>query len=395
MRYTNELLDRLRREGDPRPDSLVIGLAERGEIAAVNAMLRRLDRNDEPVPRELPDDLESWLIDSGRLPANVDRARLDHAAALFREHGLQMSLILSTASLIYCYAATKGVRALAYTHKMRRDLYHRAAETSQFVLLVLAPGGLAEGGGGIRAAQKVRLIHASMRHLIRRTGWAEDELGVPLCQEDMLLAMLTFSYDVTQGLRTLGVELRDDEAEDLLYTWGVIGTLLGIRPDLVPSSMAEAAQLRSLIARRQQGPSSEGVELTAALIDLHDRQMPGDAFDGFLTAIIRLLVGKRIADWMEVPRSPWDLVVRHYRLLGAYLELIDRSTGSLGDLVDELAYRSLTRMSIAATGYERAGFEIPPELGEAWARRSGAPRTVPGAPRTVPGPIASIPSQPT
>jgi hypothetical protein len=122
--------------------------------------------------------------------------------------------------------------------------------------------------------------------------------------------------------------------------------------------------------------------MTAALIELHDRLMPGEAFDGFLPALIRLLVGTQVADWMEVPRGRWDRLVRHYGLLGRYLEFVDRSAGSLGDLVDELAYRSLTRMAIAATGYERAGFEIPAELGSLWADRRAAsagdgPRSTP------------------
>ena len=46
---------------------------------------------------------------------------------------------------------------------------------------------------GLRAgsARHARTI----RHLIRDTGrWPEDELGVPICQEDLLLAHLTFSY---------------------------------------------------------------------------------------------------------------------------------------------------------------------------------------------------------
>ena len=374
MRYSDSLLDDLRRHGDPTPDGLVAELARRGQIAAVNASLRRLQRNDQPVPGELPDDLEQWLVTSARLPDWVDLPRLDRAAALFREHGLQMALILSTASLINCYAAAKGVKALTFTHRMRSDLYHRAAETAQFVLLVLAPGGFTEGGGGLRAIQKVRLIHASMRHIIGRGGdWPEAELGVPLCQEDMLLALLTFSHDVVAGLRTLGVDLSDDATEDFIYTWAVVGQLLGIQPEHIPMSMQEAVELRSLIVRRQFGPTPEGIEMTAALIELHERVMPGGvAFDGFLAAIIRLLVGKQVADWMQVPKGRWDRIVRGYGRLGRYLEIIDRSSGTLGDLIDELAYRSLTRRALEATGYERAGFEIPAELSEVWSNRRAA-----------------------
>ena len=372
MRYSNQLLDSLRLDGDPVPDGLVTAVAARGETNAVNASLRRLERNDQVVPAELPDDLEDWLRDSAHLPPDVDRERLDRAAELFREHGLQMALILSTASLIWCYSATKGVKALMFSSRMRHDLYHRAAETSQFVLLVLAPGGLVEGGGGIRAIQKVRLLHSSLRELIRTSGrWPEDELGVPLCQEDMLLALLTFSHDVVRGLATLGVELEPQDAEDYCYAWWVIGELLGIPREHIPASMAEAAELRALIAQRQFGPSAEGVMLTGALLEMHDRVMPGEAFDGLTPAVVRLLVGDQVADWMEIPRGTWDHVIRHYGTIGRTLEFVDRSLGTVGDLVDELAYRSLTRLAIEATDYERAGFEIPTELGSAWAMRRG------------------------
>jgi hypothetical protein len=44
-----------------------------------------------------------------------------------------------------------------------------------------------------------------------------------------------------------------------------------------------------------------------------------------------------------------------------------KGPGSLGDVVDGMAVRILTRMSISATGYERAGSEIPTSLRSAWA----------------------------
>jgi hypothetical protein len=367
---TPSRLDRARLEGDEAPDALVGAFMARGEVGLVNRLLRRLEGNEQPVPVELPDDLEDWLRASARLPPEVDEIRLARAAELFVEHGLQMSLIMSTASLVWCYAATKGVKALMFTGRLQHSPYHRAAETSQFVLQVLGPDGLADGGTGIRAAQKVRLLHASLRHLIRQSGrWDEASLGVPLCQEDMALALLTFSIDVVDGLARLGVELEPEQAEDYLYAWGVIGSLLGVRQDLIPPSVADARRLKATIARRQYGPSDEGVLLTRALLEMHDRVIPGEAFDGLIPALTRLLVGHRVADWLAIPRGRWDRLLRHYALLGRFLERVDRSAGSLGNLVDEYAYRSLTRISISATGYERAAFEIPTALATAWASR--------------------------
>jgi hypothetical protein len=367
------VLSAARLEGDPIPDALVAAVVDRGEVDRVNRLLHGLEGNAEAVPTELPDDLEAWLRQSGRLPDGVDAARLERASALFVEHGLQMSLLMSTASLVWCYAATRGVKALMYSRRLEHDPYHRAAETSQFVLRVLSPGGLSEGGTGVRAAQKVRLIHASLRQAIRRSGtWDEAQLGMPLCQEDLLLALLTFSSDVVDGLAILGVELSPAEAEDYVYAWGMIGRLLGVHPDLIPGSLEAARLLKAAIVRRQYGPTPEGVALTRALLEMHDRVMPGELFDGLIPAVLRLVVGSEVADWMAVPRGRWDGILQHSQRLTRYLDLIDRRSGSLGDLVDEAAYRHLTRMSIEATGYRRAGFEIPPDLQEAWSARRDA-----------------------
>jgi mpaB/rubber oxygenase-like protein len=367
---TGGRLDVLRFEGDPVPDDIVAAIAERGQTLAVNRILHRLVDNSATVPAELPDDIEAWLTATEDLPVWVDRARIDRASAFFVEHGLQLALILSTAALVFCYADTRGVRALTFTYRMAQNPYRRAAETSQFVLYALAPGGLYAGGQGIRAIQKVRLMHAAIRHLIRATGqWPEAEVGVPICQEDMLLTLMSFSYGVVEGLGRLGVDIEPAEAEDYLYTWCVIGRMLGVRAEILPHSMAEAARITQHIAKRQFGPSPDGILMTRALLEMHERLIPGEAFDGVLPAIVRLVVGHRIGDWLEIPRSRWDRIVRYYPNLGRYLEVIDRASGSVGDLADHMGLAMLTRVALSATDYERPGFEIPTELRTAWAER--------------------------
>jgi ER-bound oxygenase mpaB/B'/Rubber oxygenase, catalytic domain len=364
------ILSAARLEGDPVPDALVAEIFQRGEVDRVNRLLRGFERNTQAVPSALPDDLDRWFATSGRLPDEADQVRIDRASALFVEHGLQMALLMSTASLVWCYAASRGVKALMYTHRLEHDPYHRAAETSQFVLSVLAPGGLGEGGTGLRAVQKIRLIHASVRDTIRRSGtWDEATLGVPLCQEDLVLALLTFSSDVVDGLAVLGVELTPQDADDFLHAWAVIGRLLGIRAELIPGSLAEARALKQAIVRRQYGPTSEGVTLTRALLEMHSRFMPGEAFDGVVPAVLRMVVGPEVADWMAIPRGHWDGVIRRSRRLSRYVDVIDRRSGPLGVLANEVAYRFLTRLSIEATGYQRAGFEIPADLEAAWSAR--------------------------
>jgi len=364
------VLGAARLEGDPVPDALVAEVFDRGEVDRVNRLLVGLEGNTQAVPSDLPDHLDRWFATSGRLPDAADQARLARASELFLEHGLQMALLMSTSSLVSCYAASRGVKALMYTHRLEHDPYHRAAETSQFVLQVLAPGGLGEGGRGVRVAQKIRLIHAAVRQAIRRSGtWDEAALGAPLCQEDLLLALLTFSSDVVDGLATLGIELPRSDAEDYLHAWAVVGHILGIRPELIPGSMDEARALKQAIVRRQYGPTAEGIALTRALLEMHGQFMPGEFFDGVVPAVLRLVVGPEVADWMDVPRGHWDGVIRHSGRVARYVDVLDRRSGPLGVLLNEVAYRFLNRLSIEATGYRRAGFEIPADLVAAWSAR--------------------------
>lgn len=342
-------------------------------------MMKHLIQNNQPIPEELPDHIEFWLKDSERVPAWADRERIDRASALFVEHGVTISLILATASLVECYAARKGVKVLTFSYRLGQNAYRRVAESAQFVILVMSPGGLYEGGQGIKAIQKVRLMHAAIRNLVGLSGrWDEAEYGVPICQEDMLGTLMAFSYIVIRDLRQLGVVVSDEEAEDFLYFWRVVGEMMGVTPDAIPRSMEEAAELTAAIARRHHGPSPEGVQMTQALLQMHADLIPGELFDGIVPALIRHLVGDQIADWMEVPESRWEAVLEHKRLVGGWFDAVQRNLQIVRNVVNRLGVAMMTRQAVALTGYERAAFEIPTELKMVWGMDEPAAQAAAG-----------------
>jgi hypothetical protein len=374
VRLAGAELEALRQEGDPPADRLVAGLAQGGEVEAVNRLLGRLFANRQAVPADLPEPVADWLRETGRLPEGADPERLERAANLFLEHGMVIALILSTASLVECYAAVKGVKVLAFTYRLGQNAYRRVAETAQWLLFVMAPGGLTTPQGeGIRAVQKVRLLHGTIRYLIEQTGrWDGAAWGVPICQEDLAFTLMTFSYIVLRNLRRLGFPVTAQQAEDYLYAWNVIGAMLGIRPDLLPANMAEAQAFVELFRRRHHGPSTEGVAMTGALLEMHRDLMPGELFDGEMPALVRLLVGDQVADWMAVPYTSWHgLVARYHRAVGARLGEAERRLGPVQHLVGALGLALMKRRAFALSGYRRAGFAIPTRLRDAWGVAEG------------------------
>ena len=76
-RWSDERLDRMRREGDPLADATVRAVFGQGAVAAVNQLLTTLVRNDDIPAGPWPHELAEYLRASERLPSWADAALHD------------------------------------------------------------------------------------------------------------------------------------------------------------------------------------------------------------------------------------------------------------------------------------------------------------------------------
>lgn len=337
MRFSDERLQQLRFHADPLADQVIAALGRQGGPHAVGSLLRSLVSGGKGRAAPLPALIEDWLRDHARLPDGVDWDRINRASALYVSSGVSIYLILGSASLIECYGASRGVKILTYSNRLGQETRSRIFESAYWVSLILAPDGLTPRGQGVRAAYKVRLMHAAIRHMVSQTGrWDTEALGVPLNQEDMAGTLMTFSHTIVRCLPLLGRPVTEQEANDFLYLWGVVGSMMGVRSELIPAGLSEARELSGLIYGRQHAPSSEGVQMTRALLAMYADLMPGRYLAGFFSALIRHLSGDRLADWLEVPRTQWETVIGRYRLVGLPADLAARVALEAGTLARRL-----------------------------------------------------------
>ena len=170
-------------------------------------MLDGLTRNDGIPSADLPPAVRDYLATTSLLPP-FDPAAVAAAQALFARHGPEILVVLGFYSLPASYMAKKGAQVVYRTGYMAKRPLRRVFETVQMVIDVLSPGGLEPAGAGVRTAQKVRLMHAAVRHLLTHDParpWEED-LGVPINQEDLAGTLMTFSCLVLEGLGRLGID---------------------------------------------------------------------------------------------------------------------------------------------------------------------------------------------
>ncbi|MFJ4094083.1 oxygenase MpaB family protein [Kitasatospora sp. NPDC089913] len=350
MPYTEASMNALRGSGDELADAVVATLFERGEVGKFNTLMRYVSTAGSPLPEGLPDVAREYLQVTAAPPSWVDWGEMEKARLFFIDNSVHISTALSFASMPACYLVPHVAKLLSATHGLNYPS-KRMAETGQFTVHLMQPDAFEAGSRFIPAAQKVRLLHASIRHhLVREDRWDTGTLGTPICQEDMIGGQMFFSMLVLDSLHRLGIHMSTEGAEAYHYAWRVVGAMLGVDQDAVPVTLDDARQFLDLYMLRHMGPSDEGAHLTRQLIDLYEEVVPGTFFDPVVSALIRYLVGDTCADWLRVPRTRWDTVVKAApALLGVLESIEDRSPlgawalDRLGHLTTVLELSSLTR----------------------------------------------------
>lgn len=375
MTRTEASMDALRRSGDELADATVAALFERGEVGTFNSLMRYVSTVDAPLPDGLPDVAREYLESTRVPPAWVDWSEMEKARLFFIDNNVHISTALSFAAMPACYLVPHVAKLLSTTHGLNYPST-RMAETGQFTVYLMRPDAFEAGSRFIPAAQKVRLLHASIRHhLVREDRWDSAALGTPICQEDMIGGQMFFSLVVLDSLHRLGIHMSTEGAEAYYYAWRVVGAMLGVDQDAVPGTLDEARRFLDLYMVRHMGPSEEGAHLTRQLIDLYEEVVPGTLFDPIVSALIRHLIGDTCADWLRVPRTPWDTAVKAVpRLLGVLETIEDRSPlgawalDRLGHLTTVLELSSLTRGRVMH-------YAIPEQLKQEYGVAGAAPRT--------------------
>ena len=361
-RWSDEFLDRMRETGDDPADRAIQAVFAHNEVETVQRFLHTLRRNDDRVPDTLPAELRDCLLSVPEISV-ADASIIIEGEEFFARYGPEILVILACCALPASYAARKGVQVLHRTGFLEERPNRRLFQTAQMVIDVMTPGGLGPKGRGRATVQKVRLMHAAIRHLIRsKHGW-DAALGVPINQEDLAGTLMTFTTVVLGGLAKLKVDVSARQAHAYFAVWQAIGRLVGIREDLIPD-IRDAPELTEIIQRRQIQPSPEGQAMTQALLGMLEHATL--VRKGIPSALMRHFLPAGVADGLGIPVSDETDFVEQLVDAGATLHRV--SDSFLPDhLLRKLSIQLLkTMLSVELIG-RRADFNIPSDLEEAIA----------------------------
>ncbi len=313
--WPDRRFDAMRAAGDPLADDTVAAIFAAGDRELVNKIMPLL-HNPESWPPETPPQLATYLALSQQLPAWADPVILKRAYQFLAVQAIPYNIVLLYLSLPVMNAwQVGGAQTLALTGQLTQHFARRLSETLRFVRAVIAEQGMSENGNGVRTTQKVRLMHATIRHYAQSAqcptdrGYWNPAWGKPISQEALTATMLAFSTVAVGGLRKFDIHVSEQEESDLLHLWKVIGCILGIDAANMPATAKEADLLWKKFAQRNFGASPAGKMLTQAHIDFMRNIVKGDALlhrelAKSDDALLRYLLGYRIAVGMLGVKRP-------------------------------------------------------------------------------------------
>jgi hypothetical protein len=289
---------------DDEVDRLMAGFLDNGQVPAVNTAMRSWVNNNDPLPSGLPADLAAWLQRVNTLPSWADRTKLRLAAEFNRRKDTYLFMLYGLGSGIMSTVIPREA-ASVYWSAGGANMQDRAAKTFTFGYDLSELNAFDPTGQFLVTANKTRLVHAAVRHLLPRSShWqqAVPDEQIPISNGDILVTFHSLGTFVHRKLHEWHVPMTAAEEEAFLHMWQVAIHMLGVRDEFIPRTWAAADAQSAQVLTPVLAPTPEGRELAADLLGL-TAQIDLGVTRGFLNEFVRYVLSDAIGDWLDLPRD--------------------------------------------------------------------------------------------
>ena len=317
--------------GDVLADDVVLCFerlpAGEGSKLLLQALNQGIDSLDDPPP-----ELVALFRQIDHVPFWVDWERMKYGNAKVLRNAFLTALAFGLYAMPFGYLGTQN-KSLAFSEELLDRAAERYSYTAAFVIDIFLPNGMQRYSEGFMTCIRVRIGHAMVRRRILHSGeWNSEKYGIPVNQAHMAVSSILFSFYVIEGLEKMGVYFGRKERESVLLIWRYASYLLGINPELINTSEAEARRMIDVAFSVEYDPDETAVALCRSTIDAipdfiqKNKNWISKHLAGFFYSLSRYLIGNELADRLEYPKST---IVQKLacRIFFAYIWLTQRVPG--------------------------------------------------------------------
>ncbi|MEV3988511.1 oxygenase MpaB family protein [Streptomyces sp. NPDC049837] len=296
--------------GDPAADELVSDLIDNREVDGVNGLFRTISTlGPKQDYSRLPERLAQFLKQAEKEPPGWSEADIKAAEGFFENHHGEASMLQGTVGLIGTYLSPTGAFTLRSTGRLGgvKGPGRRLAQSSRLFIDMGNEGALRDGT--LKATvTKVRMVHASVRQLHKKSGeWDYAKWGEPVSQKYTTGAACVFSTQVLQAMRNLGIHVSKDDAHGFMCAWHYVNHYLGTPEKwLLPKDADEVERLWNQERDKEWKKTDDGVFMTKKAVDFY-RDLMGPGVSDAYIAVTRVGLTDKYADMAGVPKNPLDI----------------------------------------------------------------------------------------
>jgi mpaB/rubber oxygenase-like protein len=300
--------------GDPLADAVVAMMRELPAGQGRRLFERAVAGGIGAVP-DPPRPLAGFFASVDTVPYWLDREQLARGARVVGRTGLLgLTLVMPMMALYGGYLASRADKTLLRTGDLASMAPRRLAETASWWVDVTSPGGLDRFAPGFTGTLRVRIMHAQVRAaMAARPDWDHAAWDAPVNQIQTAGTLLLFSLVMMLGSRSLGLRLGARDRAAVMHLWRYVGYLLGVHPDLLPATEADAWRLFWLEGATEFLPDEDSRRLGQALLAASPPLLlpprwkssarAGRLLTGYQAAFARLVLGRHNADLLGAPGS--------------------------------------------------------------------------------------------
>ncbi|MEU9719695.1 oxygenase MpaB family protein [Streptomyces sp. NPDC047976] len=292
--------------GDPKADELVSDLIDNKEVDGVNALFRTIGTLKPGMDTSgLPPRLAGFLQEAAAPPPDWSDADVKAAESFFAHHHGEVSMLQGTVGLIGTYLSPTGAFTLRSTGRLGgvEGPGRRLSQSSRLFIDMGNKNALRDGTLAANVT-KVRLVHASVRQLHKKSGeWDYAKWGEPVSQKYTTGAACVFSTQIVQAMDRLGIDVSKDDAKGFMCAWHYVNHYLGT-PDkwLLPKDPGLVEAIWNQERDKEWEKTDDGVFMTRQAVDFYRKFYPGPTHDAFI-AMVRHALSDKYADMAGLPKS--------------------------------------------------------------------------------------------
>ncbi|WP_067689127.1 oxygenase MpaB family protein [Nocardia jejuensis] len=266
-------------QGDEPMDQLVAAFGRMGSAGGRRMLNQALAHGIDSVEEPLPE-LVTLFAHLDTPPDWYDPELWEYGRRLWINVSLAGKMAMGVQDFMGTFVGAEVASAVGQTGRFVKDPYRRNLESSVWFRSVTAPRALERTSPIFHDTVRVRLMHAQVRAMLRRT-WGPEHFarhGNPISNATTMGAAVTFGlnpicFDHVHGRRSTTRQL-----DAVMHYWAYIAHVFGVADELIPRTAREGMEMADyMVATAGIAP-----EWTATMAGAATRRFSGATLGGRL-----------------------------------------------------------------------------------------------------------------